>query len=60
MNNPPDWLNIDNLIKIEDYKTGWWCETHTKLIIGFFNLNQNTYAVQFYHGSDRNVIGLIY
>ena len=52
MNNPPDCFNIENLVNIEDYQIGWCDETHTKLIISFFNLNRNTRVIQFYSGSD--------
>ena len=35
-------------------------ETHTKVIIGFFNLNQNNCVIQFYHGADGNYIDFGY
>ena len=39
-------------------KPCWWDEANKKFIIGLFNLDQNTCAVQFYPLSDGNVLGL--
>ena len=57
MKNTPDFFNIDKLRTLEDFQIGRWDETHTKVIIVFFNLNKITLVFHLYRGSGGNVIG---
>ena len=57
MNNLPYLFSIGRFRNLEDYQIGWWNETHTKVIIIFFSLKK-TCVLQFYRGSDGNVIDL--
>ena len=57
MKNTPDFFNIDKLRTLEDFQIGWWDKTHTKVIIGFFNLNKVTPVFHLCRGSSVNVIG---
>ena len=58
INNPLDCFNIENIENIEDYNIDQWDKTHTTVIIGSFNINWNIHAMQFYHGTDGNFIGI--
>ena len=58
LNNPTDCFYIDNFGNIEYSKIGWWGETHTKVIIGLFGINQNNCVIHFYCEFGVNFLGL--
>ena len=56
VNNLPSCINIVKLGNHKYYQIGLWGETHTKFIVGFFNINRRTRVVQFYRVAYENFL----